>query len=135
MSEEYVGYKGKGGRSETFTDEQFAEAIKGSRGIMAVVARKVGCVHATATRRIEKNPELKEAFETERAEVLDRAEEVVFDAIEDDDVSTARWLLATLGKKRGYSQKQHVESKGNIKLVYADDWDEHGVDGKTSETS
>ena len=116
------------GNTIEYTVEQILEAIKGSGSIMSTVAKKLGCTWKTAETKINQHEETKQAFADERQTIIDMAESVVFNSIQEKDVQTAKWVLSTLGKKRGYSEKHELgftDSSGEdkeivIKLIKAD---------------
>jgi hypothetical protein len=106
----------KGARSETdetllkrrspsvkYTAEQMVEAIKGSGGIVSVVASRLGCGRATVYRYRARYPSVREALEAERAVFLDLAESELFKAVEAGNLEAIIFALKTLGKERGYT--------------------------------
>lgn len=108
-----------------FTDEQIIDAIKGSCGIITNVAENLGVSWDTANKRVKNgSEEVKRAFLDETERVIDKAESNVFEALEQKDLQMSKWVLATIGKRRGYSEKTEVEHSGGIKIVYLDKDDE-----------
>ena len=81
------------GRKPKFTAKQFIDAMPGTYGILAALARKMGCCWNTAQYYIDNHPTIKQAYENECAGVDDMAETTVIKAIHDGDVGTARWWL------------------------------------------
>lgn len=91
------------------TPEKVVEAIQGSRGILAAAARRLGCSRMTIYRYREKYPEVNAALEEERETLLDDAEDTLYDnAIKKGDTTSLIFLLKTIGKKRGYVERQEV---------------------------
>lgn len=80
-----------------FTAQDFIKAIPGTGGIIAAIAKRVGCDWHTAKKYIDKYPTIKQVYDDECAGIDDLAESTVIKAIRDGDVSTAKWWL---GKKR-----------------------------------
>jgi len=76
-----------------FTAKQFIDVIPGSGGIIAVIAKRVGCHWHTAQHYIDTYPTIREAYEDECAGVDDLAESTVIKSIRDGDVPTAKWWL------------------------------------------
>jgi hypothetical protein len=112
-------------RKTRYTVKDFEEHIIGSGGIISTIAARVGCHRDTCSRWIENSPTLKALFEAELEAGLDAAESVVKNNIkaaaaaqeasgytEIVDSSDARWLLARLGKKRGYGDSQEITGAG-----------------------
>ena len=103
---------------EHFHTAQFTEAIKGSRGIITTIAKRVGCSWRTARKYIMKHPSIKSAYEDECEGILDVAESVVIGNVyremrmqqnseEPIDAPNAKWFLARKGRGRGYGD--HLE--------------------------
>ncbi len=109
---------------QRFTQAQLEAAIKGSGGIMATIARRVGCDWHTAKTRIEKSPTLMRLLEDESETIDDLAESVLIKAIQDGDTGSARWWLER--RRRGkYATKQELDlSSGGepfkVIIEYAD---------------
>ena len=80
-----------------FTAKAFLNAIPGTGGIIATIAKRVGCNWHTAKKYIETHPTVKLAYNNERSAIDDLAESTVLKAIQDGDVATAKWWLT---KKR-----------------------------------
>ena len=93
---------------ERYSCKQVIEAIQGSRGLKAAIARRLGCHVNTLNDYIERHASVAEAYQDEREALVDSAESVVIKALMAGDVSTAKWVCATLGKDRGYTERQEV---------------------------
>lgn len=85
-----------------YTEAEMIEAIKGSGGLVSVVARRLGCSRATVYRYCDRYPSVREALEDEREVLLDAAEKGLFDAVEGGELDAIMFALRTLGKYRGY---------------------------------
>lgn len=110
-------------KAPTFQASQFIAAIPGTSGIISSIAKKVGCSWNTAKAFIDNYPTVKAAFEAEREGLLDIAESVLANNIKlslqqqqsgkvTADSTDAKWVLARLGKHRGYAEKQEIEHSG-----------------------
>lgn len=97
---------------EKYPKKRTLEAIKGSGGIMSTVAKRLGCEWHTAEAQVKRWPEALMAMQDEREAILDMSEATIFSAVKNGDVGAARWILATTGKKRGYTEKQEVDISG-----------------------
>jgi len=104
-------------KTREYTIEQFKKAIVGSMGITANVAKNLGCSYPTAHRRIKKSKILQEAMDLERLDVINMAENVVFNDIAAGSVKTAQWLLERKGK---YNTTNNHEGNINIQVSYDD---------------
>ena len=100
------------------------EAIKGTAGIVSTIAKRLGVEWHTANERIQKYPEALKAFQDEREGILDMAEATILTAIKSGDTGSAKWLLSTIGKKRGFTEKQEIEISGElgtpVKFIFVD---------------
>lgn len=102
--------------NKKFKNEEVLEALKGSYGIITNVAKDLSCNVATVRKYIKESPELTDAFESERNEILDLAENGLIKLLKADDPYSIRWTLSTLGKGRGYTEKKEVEQVGTINM-------------------
>ena len=65
----------------------------------------------TFNRWMNEDEEFRQAIEDIRQSWIDTAEAVIRKSIEEDDVDTAKWVLARLARDRGYGDKSEVEHK------------------------
>lgn len=98
------------GRKKLVTHKKLMKAIVESRGITAIVAKRLQVQWHTADTAIKNDPIALQAFIDESENVLDVAETVIMNALINEDVRTAQWLLERRGSKRGYNPS--VELKG-----------------------
>ena len=84
------------------------EAIKDSGGIMSTIARRLGVTWHTADTWVKQYDETKQALQDEREAILDLAESTLFRNIKDGNSQDAKWLLSTMGKNRGYSERHEI---------------------------
>lgn len=99
------------------TEKKTLEAIKGSSGIISNIARKLGLSWHATEDRIKKYPSTLKAFQDEREGILDAAESTIVTAINNGDTGSAKWLLSTIGRKRGFTEKQEIELTGGINVT------------------
>ncbi len=100
-----------------YTARQFIDAIPGSGGVISTIAARVGCTWDTAKKYIETYPTIKRAHQNEREAILDMGETSLFKAVRDGHSWAVRYMLSTIGKPRGYSERQEVEHTGKVKIV------------------
>jgi hypothetical protein len=124
--------------TDRYTAQQFIDAIPGSGGIISVIARKVGCDWRTADKYCRNYATVKTAWEAEKASTLDLAEAIILDNLrlakqaqqtkvdpvtgktipgEIVETGDARWVLATIGKERGYTERHEVTGAEGGPLV------------------
>ena len=99
-----------------FTARQFIDAIPGSGGIIATIARRVGCEWHTAKRYIGEHPTIQQAYENERNAIDDLAESTVLKSIQEGDVSTAKWWLSKK-RKQEFGESLDLTSDGKPLFV------------------
>ena len=95
--------------ARNFTKKVVLAAIKDSYGVVGTVAKHLKCDWTTAKKYIEKWPETTQAMADARESYLDMTENACIDRIKQGDGQMIRFVLATLGKKRGYG----TEDAGN----------------------
>ena len=93
--------------------EAVVEAIRGSGGIINTIAKRLDCDWHTAKKYINKWDKTIAAFDDEREAILDMAEGVIYKSVKEGNSQDAKWILATLGKNRGFSEKHEVEHSGS----------------------
>ena len=99
------------------TKEKILAAITGTGGIMSTIADRLELTWSMAYNYCQKYEETKSALADETERILDKAEGTLFSSIDAGDVQSSKWILATKGKKRGYSEKQEMEISGQGQLV------------------
>jgi len=93
-------------------DNAIAEAVLQHRGVLSRVAAEPGLPGLDAIRsRISQNPLLARVYEEARYRVVDTAETNVFDQVQAGDYGASVFVLRTLGKDRGYTERREVEAQ------------------------
>ena len=89
-------------------------AIPGSFGIRAVIAKKCDVDRGAITRYLQKkqNQDLLKEIEEERDKVLDIGEKKLLELVDKGEFPAIKYLLSTKGKARGYVEKQEIEHTG-----------------------
>lgn len=85
------------------TKAELLNAIKDSNGIISTIAKRLNVSWDTARKYIKKDADAVREYENERNGILDLAENVIIDALQKNDISTAKWILQIKGKSRGYT--------------------------------
>ncbi len=101
-------------KTNQFTAEQVIKAIQNSRGIKSAIARQLGCSRRTVDNYIEKYVTVKEAYEEERAALVDIAELQLMKHVNAGSLAALFFVLKTIGKDRGYVER--FEFSGSIKV-------------------
>ena len=85
------------------------EAIQRARGIKAVTAKILGCSRQTVDNYIERYATVRSAYEEQRETLIDVAEGKLIKKLDEDEWAAIKFVLMTLGKGRGYTQRIETE--------------------------
>jgi DNA-binding transcriptional regulator GbsR (MarR family) len=105
--------------SKNYTVEEVIEAIKKSGSIVSSVAKTLKCDWNTAKKYIDKWEETRKAFDSAEQTILDMCESTLYQSVQDGDTHSAKWILSTKGKTRGWGEKLEID--GNFKVEIVDD--------------
>lgn len=92
-----------------FTKAKVLKAIENSRGSVTVISKRLGCSWHIGKKWVDKWEDTQIAWKDELEKNIDKAESNIYDSLEEGDVQTSKWFLGTIGKNRGYSEKQSIE--------------------------
>lgn len=98
--------------------DELLKAIDGSYGIISTIAKRLHINWNTARTYIKQDDDAIQAYNNERNTMLDKAESCIINALEQNDVSTAKWFLQTKGKDRGYMGNDDDTLDDRIKLSF-----------------
>lgn len=108
-------------RTRRYKPEKVIEALKATRGMVALAADALGCSRQTVHEYVEAYPEIKEVVEGFRERLLDVAELKLEKAIREEQAWAITFTLKTIGKRRGYADNKtevSVESAPTIRVVF-----------------
>lgn len=91
------------GRKKIIKEKELLQAIIGCRGNVSTVADRLQCCWDTADAAIKASPQALKLFTGEENRLLDKVESKAYKKAEDGDGVMIRFILATKGKKRGYT--------------------------------
>jgi hypothetical protein len=97
------------GRKRILKKKELLEAIQGSYGIISTIAARLHCNWHTVDETIRLYPECMQALADENETILDFTESKAIERIKDGDGTMIRFMLATKGKKRGYTYEDKLE--------------------------
>ena len=125
------------GRKHKLKEKELLENIKGSYGIISTIAARLHVDWHTVDDTIKMYPSCMQALADENESVLDFTEGKAIERIKDGDSVMIRFMLATKGKKRGYTYEDKLEADetaedSNINVV-CDTPDAEPVDPVTVE--
>lgn len=106
-------------RPEKFTAEQVAKALADAHGLVSVAARSLGTHRETIEAYIKRYPTVAQAKEQARESIIDLAEGELYKAVNKGQLPAIFFLLKTIGKNRGYTERQEVTGAdgGDVRIV------------------
>lgn len=89
-----------------------------------LAAKRLGCGPSSIYRRMEKSAKVKAVVDDSRGELLDTAETALKSAVIAKEGWAVCFTLKTIGKERGYVERQEITGANNnaIKVEYVNDW-------------
>jgi len=99
------------------SEEAIIEALKKTGGNVTLSAKMLGIDGRSLRDRIEKSERLQQVRDYERNTLVDIAEGNVRRALLNGDIDSSWKMLRTLGKKRGYTEKEEVEVSGGLNII------------------
>jgi hypothetical protein len=94
--------------AEKYTANQMIEALREKHGNLSAAARYLNCSRNTISRYIEQYPTVKAVADEERETLIDFAENQLFKQVQDGNITAIIFTLKTIGKSRGYVERQEV---------------------------
>ncbi len=88
--------------------EEVIEAIRNNHGLLAAAARELGVTRQTVYNYVKRYPTIARAVEESRETILDMAEGQLYKAVKNGSVPAMMFLLKTVGRNRGYVERQEV---------------------------
>ena len=85
-----------------YTAQQVIDALKATRGLVYLAARRLGCDPDTVMNYCKRYPTVEQAKHDARGELLDVAEVKLFDAVMAGEHWAVTFALRTVGRARGY---------------------------------
>lgn len=98
-------------KGERYTAQQMIDAIRATRGMLTLAAKRLGCAPDTVYRYVREYATVAQALRDERASVTDMAELALYKAIQEGEGWAVCFYLKTQGKERGYVERQEIEHR------------------------
>jgi len=102
--------------------EQVIKAIMDNHGLLAAAARDLGVTRKTVYNYVKRYPTIAQAVQDARDTTLDMAEGQLMKAVRNGNVTAIMFLLKTVGRNRGYVERQEVAGVTDqpivLKVVY-----------------
>jgi ribosome maturation protein Sdo1 len=92
------------------TEDEIIKALSEARGNVTAAARSLDRARKTIEVRIKGSPVLMAHVAQLREEIIDKAEENIYNDVEKGDQAASKFVLQTIGKDRGFVSR--VESTG-----------------------
>jgi len=99
------------------------DSIPGSYGIISDIARKCGVTRKAIYDFLIKNPDIQQLVEDERDMLIEDSESELIKHIHEGNFKAIRFVLSTIGSKKGYVSKQELVHSGesvNFQFVGSD---------------
>lgn len=94
-----------------YTDKELIDLLEECSGNKAAVARALGIRRAYVDDLINTRPDVKAFYDDIREAFIDKAEENIFTAVANGDKGLSQYVVATLGKNRGWAGRQELTGK------------------------
>ena len=105
------------GRPRKLSDEQIIAALRETKGLVSLAAHNLGCSTQTIYVRSKESQAIADAMGEERSKVIDLAEQKLYEALERGEKWAVELALRTIGRVRGYVEKQELETTSTSRLV------------------
>lgn len=96
------------GKAEKYTAQQVIDALRTTKGMVSLAAKKLQCDPATVYRYIRTYPTVAAAVRSEREAMTDIAELALYKAIQGGVGWAVCFYLKTQGKERGYVERKEI---------------------------
>ena len=107
--------------AEKYTTAQMIEALREKHGNLSAAARFLGCSRNTISRYIDTYSTVQAVADEERETLIDFAENQLFKQVQDGNITAIIFTLKTIGKHRGYVERQEVTGANGGAIIV--DWD------------
>ena len=94
-----------------YTTEQIIDALRAKKGLIYLAAGLLGCAPSTIYRKADHVKAVEDAIKDARGILVDHAEEKLSAAVDAGEPWAVSMVLKTLGKDRGYTERQEVTGK------------------------
>jgi hypothetical protein len=92
-------------------------ALERTHGMIYLAAKELGCDPSTIYRRAEKDKKIRHTIDSFRGQIIDKAELKLETAVMNGEPWAITLALKTIGKNRGYVEKQEIESGGKVEII------------------
>lgn len=96
-------------KRDRYTAQQVIDALKATRGMVYLTAKRLQCNPQTVMNYCKKFPSVAQAKEDARGELLDVAEVKLWMAVQRDEAWAIAFALRTLGRNRGFGDQVNLQ--------------------------
>lgn len=104
--------------TDKFTTEQMIEAAYKSMGMVPGIANQLRCSSQTVRNYARKYVTVQKAIQDARQDVVDLAEVEFIRKIKGGDTTCIIYALKTLGKDRGYVERNEITGKDGATITF-----------------
>lgn len=105
-------------RPKRFTPEQMVTALTASKGLVYLAAKRLKCDPETVSRYCKRYPAVQAVKEALRGQMVDLAEQKLWESIQKGEPWGITLCLKTLGRDRGYVERQELTgAEGQAPMV------------------
>src|SRR5262245_38015956 len=108
-------------KKQKWTAQQMIDALKETKGMVYLAARKIGCDPKTVYTYAKRYASVQAAIDDERGHFVDTCELALNRAVLNGEGWAVCFALKTLGKDRGYVEKHQIEHSGKIDVTKLSD--------------
>jgi hypothetical protein len=110
------------GPPQRYTAQQVIAALTETKGMIYLAAQRLGCNAETIRNYCKRYPSVQAARDAQRGQMIDLAELKLWQSIQNGEPWGIAFCLKTIGKDRGYVERQeHTGEDGNamvLRVVY-----------------
>jgi hypothetical protein len=104
-------------RKQRFTAEQVASTLVLTKGLIYLAAKRLKCTPETITNYCNRYPSVQAAKEAQRGQMIDLAEQKLWESIQHGEAWGITLCLKTIGKDRGYVERQELTGEDGTGMV------------------
>jgi hypothetical protein len=108
---------GRNGNKPRFTMDQVSAALVASKGLVFLAAKRLKCDPDTIYNYCKRYPTLASLRQALRGQMVDLAEQKLWESIQKGEPWGVTLCLKTLGKERGYVERQEVSGDAQAPMV------------------
>jgi predicted transcriptional regulator len=96
---------------DRYTAERVAQALRDTKGLVSLAAKRLGCSAQTVRNYVERYPTVQQTLHDEREAMVDIGELALYKSVQDGEAWAVCFILKCLGKERGYVERAEYTGK------------------------